>query len=364
MEKKIQNSKVTICVPFFNQENYVEETLDSVFSQSYEDYEVIIRDDMSTDNTASAIKKYFEKNKPKIRYLIIYGEKNVGVVESFNIMFSKANGEYIALQGGDDLSLPSRIEESVYLLEIYNRDLVAVDAKGIDENNNIIFESFYKNALHCEEFYKKINGDIVNDRYGEKNVFLSPNRKHLQCKDCMGGFGIMFRKSIIEPYGNKLPSTIKYEDRFLTFLALCGEGVIQYNKQLVLYRRIGSNYSLKIAENDLDKYNEILRINLLTLPVILEEINCLLMKKVNIEEDNRIKILKVLKADIYCCKYWLKSLDKTLIDERKINLIIKILLLESLGIKEKMKYTLMFLSSSYTNKQILDQYKKREKTFS
>ncbi|MFC2061440.1 glycosyltransferase family 2 protein [Elusimicrobiota bacterium] len=104
---------VTVIIPTYNRGYIISETIDSVLNQKYQDFEIIIVDDGSTDNTRTIIEEYIRKNPDKIRY---YYQKKKGGPAARNIGIKKARGKYIANLDSDDISLPDRLEKEIVVL--------------------------------------------------------------------------------------------------------------------------------------------------------------------------------------------------------------------------------------------------------
>ena len=102
---------VSVISAYYNRENHVEESIQSLLDQTYENLEIIIVDDGSTDNTLERLKRF---NDPRLK---IVSHKNCGLVMSFIRAIEMSNGEYIAIHGSGDLSLPQRIEKQAALLQ-------------------------------------------------------------------------------------------------------------------------------------------------------------------------------------------------------------------------------------------------------
>jgi len=101
--------KVSVIIPVFNGEKYIREAIDSVLNQTFKDFEVIVIDDGSKDNTLSIIKEY----KSKIRWK---SQENRGQASATNEGIKMAEGEYIAYLDADDVCMPERLEvEAEYL---------------------------------------------------------------------------------------------------------------------------------------------------------------------------------------------------------------------------------------------------------
>jgi glycosyltransferase involved in cell wall biosynthesis len=125
--------KVSIIVPTYNRAHLVTETIDSILAQTFKDFELIVVDNESTDNTEEVIKSYTDR---RIKY---FRHQNNGVVAvNRNYGISKANGEYIAFCDDDDLWMPEKLERQVKLLDL-NKELGLVysDCYLIDENGNL-----------------------------------------------------------------------------------------------------------------------------------------------------------------------------------------------------------------------------------
>src|SRR3990170_2838516 len=102
--------KVSVIIPTYNREKYIVETLQSVFAQTFTDYEVIVIDDGSTDNTADVLRPYLDR--------IVYIRKpNGGQGSARNVGIKVAKGEYIAFLDSDDLWMPEKLELQVKYLD-------------------------------------------------------------------------------------------------------------------------------------------------------------------------------------------------------------------------------------------------------
>jgi glycosyltransferase involved in cell wall biosynthesis len=103
---------VSVVMPLFNAEKYVGEAVESVLSQSYTNFELIIVNDASNDKSVAQVKRIVDR-----RIVIIENEKNLGIVASRNRGLALAKGKYIAVLDSDDIALPNRLEKQVAFLE-------------------------------------------------------------------------------------------------------------------------------------------------------------------------------------------------------------------------------------------------------
>jgi glycosyltransferase involved in cell wall biosynthesis len=128
--------RVNIGLPVYNGENFIEETLDSILSQTYKDFELIISDNASTDKTMEICKAYAERDS-RIRYY--RNDTNLGGSRNYNKAFELSNSEYFKWAAHDDIIGPTFLEQCVDVLE---RDpsivLCYSKMQYIDEKGNVL----------------------------------------------------------------------------------------------------------------------------------------------------------------------------------------------------------------------------------
>ena len=129
---------VSIIMPSYNTAQYITETIQSVIDQTYHNWELIIVDDCSTDNTDIVVGKIKD---PRIRY--IKNEKNSGAAVSRNRALREANGRWVAFLDSDDLWESDFLEKQIRFIKEKNATIVFASYKRIDKNNN---EKHVKNA--------------------------------------------------------------------------------------------------------------------------------------------------------------------------------------------------------------------------
>jgi len=125
---------ISVLIPVYNQAKYLRDTLNSVLKQTYQNLEIIISDDCSTDRSEEIIQQYASGDK---RIVVIKNSTNIGLCENFNQVFDAATGDYIAFFSGDDIMYPSKLESQLkILLDNPQIALVHHNAWVIDDNNN------------------------------------------------------------------------------------------------------------------------------------------------------------------------------------------------------------------------------------
>lgn len=122
--------KVSVIIPTYNRAKYLSEAIDSVLAQVYQDFEIIIVDDGSTDNTRNIVEKYVKNFPEKIRYFF---QEKKGSSAARNNGIRNAKGEYIAFLDSDDKWLSEKLEKQMKLIK--NEDVGFVYSNAYVENN-------------------------------------------------------------------------------------------------------------------------------------------------------------------------------------------------------------------------------------
>lgn len=122
---------VSIIMPAYNAENYIEESINSVLEQTYENYELIIVNDCSTDSTAEIISNYsIETNK----IISVNNEINLGVAETRNKAISLASGKYIAFLDSDDIWHPDKLAKQIKFMSNNSVEFSYTNYEVVDKN--------------------------------------------------------------------------------------------------------------------------------------------------------------------------------------------------------------------------------------
>ena len=122
--------KISVIMPAYNAEKYINEAIDSILAQTFTDFEFIIIDDGSTDSTCAIVESYSDS---RIRFF--KNEHNLGVAATLNRGLDLARGEYIARMDADDISLPTRFEkQAAYMDEHPDVVVLATNVRIIGKN--------------------------------------------------------------------------------------------------------------------------------------------------------------------------------------------------------------------------------------
>lgn len=136
---------VSVIMPAYNCADFIGESIKSVLNQTYSNFELIIVDDCSTDDTLSVIKQYLAKDK-RIRLFKL--RKNCGGAIARNTAVDKAKGVYLAFNDSDDIWKPHKLEKQIRFMSENHYDFTCTDYGKTDENSNV-----QPVVIHCEKQY-------------------------------------------------------------------------------------------------------------------------------------------------------------------------------------------------------------------
>jgi glycosyltransferase involved in cell wall biosynthesis len=224
----MNNPKISVIVPAYNCAKYIEDSIRSLFVQSFKDFEIIIINDGSTDATFYIISSLISTcpEEFKDRIILINNKKNSGCFQSRTIGIKKAKGEYVLIHDADDISLPYRIEKQYNFLE-KNKEVWCVGGHSININEE-------GKEIGYFDYPPEKNKDIIRGFVNCKNLVMDPTT--------------MFRKDIFE----KLGGYSFDHDRFLigdmdlwVRSILSGEKISNLLEPLIKYRFNSHGNTLK-----------------------------------------------------------------------------------------------------------------------
>ncbi len=255
MENTIKLPKVSFIVISHNFEQFIEDCLNSIKKQIYENFEIIIVDDLSSDKTAEIIEKFIKDNA-QLNIKFIKNEENIGQLASFLKGLKEAEGEFVAQIDGDDVlfedyaltHIETHLKTSVALTSCQHIDidenntlhsLDSVDCPG-DQSSGFSLCCKTSESLKNACFPKRVKGE-------ELDVKVLSNKKYsFATWHWAPASSGMMRKSACEMLLQlKYPQDIKITaDKFIfSFLHLVGSSAVIY-RPLYAYRKHKSNYSL------------------------------------------------------------------------------------------------------------------------
>lgn len=141
-----QEIVVNIGMPVYNGENFIGEAIDSLIAQSYKNFEIIISDNASTDNTEVICREYAERDD-RIRY--VRQPSNIGAAANFDFVLKQGQGTYFMWAAADDLWMPTFIETCLSLLEKDQAAGLAVSAYRVESMLSPLFNLRFSDPLIC-----------------------------------------------------------------------------------------------------------------------------------------------------------------------------------------------------------------------
>ena len=205
--------KVSVIIPNYNHAPFIARRIESVLAQTFTDYELIILDDCSTDNSRDIIEKF--RGNPKINH-IEYNPTNSGsTFPQWNKGIALARGQYIWFAESDDLAKPDFLEQTVAILDQYPTvAIVKCQSEIIDQDNNVLY--------HFEDKFPH---------------FRSPSKPLPGIADCLqqatdwsgivNASAVLFKKTIYLQAGGA-PENFKLAGDWLTWARMLGHGDIYY----------------------------------------------------------------------------------------------------------------------------------------
>ncbi|MEQ8468229.1 glycosyltransferase family 2 protein [Coleofasciculus sp. E1-EBD-02] len=222
-------SEVSVCIPTYNRANYLVESVNSVLSQTYKDFELIICDDGSTDETSTVVSQW---NDSRIRY--IRHAKNIGRSKNMRSGFDAAQGNYFIKFDDDDALTPEFLEKTVAVLETEPRvDFVCTNHWVIDKNGNRVESATKENAAKWGK--DKLKPGIIPDLM----------RQTFQYQSLQVG-STLFRRACLQDVDYMRPEADGCEDfDLLVRLAIAGKQGYFLPEYLMEYRFHGGQTSLR-----------------------------------------------------------------------------------------------------------------------
>lgn len=206
--------KVSVVIPSYNCAKYLPEAINSVLKQSFRNYEIIVVDDGSTDNTKEILNSF----NGKIKYLF---QQNSGHSIARNNAISKASGKYVAFLDADDIWLPNKLMEQIEFLD-------AAPDVGMVHSNIIFIDENGKHMNYPMRNNKFLSGKIFNYLLTRKAHISSPT--------------VVIRKECLDKIGlfDENLTRLGSEDRDL-WLRITKEYEVKYLDKPLAYYRIRKN---------------------------------------------------------------------------------------------------------------------------
>lgn len=230
----IEEPLVTIGVSSFNYSRFIDNSLNSLLTQTYKNTEIIIIDDCSSDDCPQKIEAWIKRNNVTCTY--IRHIKNLGITKTTNEIVRLAKGKYITFLATDDIMMPERITRQVSLLEEAGEDfgLSYSDVQLIDEDDNVLGSDFFR-----PEAVRRVikDGDVLKEYAEAQFRFTTPSM--LVRKSVYDKVGLYNEKVMIEDYDFFIRLFAVYKVKY------CAYPTIKYRvkKQSTIHEKMTDNNS-------------------------------------------------------------------------------------------------------------------------
>jgi glycosyltransferase involved in cell wall biosynthesis len=221
----IMTKKIDILLATFNSEAYIADQLHSILNQSYQNFQIIIRDDDSKDSTLKIIEQISLLHPDKIK--IIKGLTNLGCKNNFSFLMSQSQADYQLFSDADDVWLPIKIAASLELMvkneEKYGSDtplLVHTDLEVVDQDLHLISPSFIK--------------------YSQINTFYGDQLNRLLIQNIVTGCTVLMNRSL-SILAQPVPDSAIMHDWWIALVACAFGKILFLNQPTLKYRQHGRN---------------------------------------------------------------------------------------------------------------------------
>lgn len=216
------NLLVSIGVPFYNGVNYIIHTLESIKAQTYDNIELILINDCSTDNSACIVDNWLNINRGRFSNLIqLTNSKNQGLAYSCKELQKASNGVFFSKLDADDVILPNKVAEQVHYLKAH-------DQMAMVYSNTMLIDS--KGNLLPEDYFEKQDFSTVKNKVGPSGFVF----QQLLIEDFIPNPSVLIRKSVLEKTGG-------YDESL-------------FNEYWDLWLRIAKNHPIGFMEGCFSQY--------------------------------------------------------------------------------------------------------------
>ena len=213
------SKKVVILLSTYNGEKYLREQIDSILNQSYQNFELVVRDDGSKDSTVEIVKEYMEKSDKEITLMV---GKNLGFIKSFFELLKHSDADYFSFADQDDIWLPNKIELAVNSLE-----------KLDDTKPNMSFSN-------VDYYDTEMNFMGKGDSENKKPSFLN------SLYECINqGMTMVINKTARDYIIKNIPEKCFFHDWWTYMICTAFGNVVQDDVVTVKYRRAKTNATVE-----------------------------------------------------------------------------------------------------------------------
>lgn len=302
-----QTQLVSVIIPLYNAEKYIEETMESILNQTYKNIEIVVVDDGSKDQSASIVKNIERKYPEQIKYIL---QKNQGVSVARNTGIENASGEYISFLDSDDLWHQTKIEKQMESMHKNNMNacycgymnFYEETGEKVENTTNFVKGNMTKDFLTHQVFAQTSTWIFKKSIVMDHNIRFTPG--------CSWGEDLEFLFKLMSV------TNVCYVDEYLTYYRILSGGSLSSNykeyelkttKELEVFTRMKNwihNKSEDLITNDSTELIEILETYLFPYTVINNA--CIYIKENSKLDKSKVRLIK---SDIkkYCRKIYSKN---------------------------------------------------------
>lgn len=215
------NPKIEILLATYNGEKYVGEQIDSIINQTYNNWELLIRDDNSKDRTLEILKEYEKKDK---RIKVIEDKKgNLGFVKNFEELLNNSKEDWVMFSDQDDYWLENKIEKYVAILNTSSEDILKKPM-----------------LIHSNSFICDDNLEIIKDEFINSKIANKYNEDDFYFAYFVQGSTVLINRAIID-LALPFSKNVTVHDRYFHLLAEFLGKRIFINESLIKYRQHSNN---------------------------------------------------------------------------------------------------------------------------
>lgn len=236
------NELISIVTASYNYENYIKETIESVMAQSYQNWELIIVDDGSRDNSLNVINEYCQKDS-RIKLFTHENNENKGLAQTIQYGIELSNGKYIAFLESDDTITSDYLEKKAKIIEKY-------------ENIALIFNDInlfgYEEKIRGFEYYINKRAEILNSKIYPTNIL-----KEMDIFNLISTFSsVMVRKDILRnlSFNSPIKASLDY---YLWLQVVQKHDVYYIDEKLTNWRMHKDSYSNELKKPSSRDYLEL-----------------------------------------------------------------------------------------------------------
>lgn len=213
--------KVTLAILTYNQERYVKRAIESALAQDYNNLEILISDDASTDQTYNVILKTISNYSGPHTIKINRNFENLGTLAHFFRVIDLAEGELLLLNAGDDLSISERVSLTVKEWNKKNFFALFSDYIMIGENEEVLLPHYIPSTVST----------TIKEIFGKENAY--------EMHGASSAYNLEFLRKLPRPNGHYL-----FEDAFMTFMLYYhSKDIVKLDIPFVLYRQHADSVS-------------------------------------------------------------------------------------------------------------------------